>query len=123
MTNILKLEIGKEVEMKEKDDFKIDRIDIKDIDVNGDKTKKVVFVCTNPVSGKELNLSEVRYTKAGKIVKGGLWVSLDKDGNIAYNSALANLMRFLKVSNLEDLKEIPVWRGDLSDNYWIVNAI
>lgn len=123
MTNILKLEIGKEVEMKEKDDFKIDRIDIKDIDVNGDTKKKVVIVCTNPSSGKELNLSEVRYNKLGKTIKGGLWVSLDKDENLAYNSALANLMRALKVSSLEDLKEIPVWRGDLSDNYWIVNAI
>ena len=68
-----------------------------------DDKQKVVLCCKHPDRVDPVELSRVKYERQGKMQNNALWLSTDEDGNIAYDSALANLMRFYEVEELEQI--------------------
>jgi len=71
--------------------------------------KKVVLLSKHPERDEILELSKTKYLKGEKVNLSGLWLNLDKDGNIAKQSALAQTMTKFEANVLDDLvgKQIP----------------
>lgn len=65
---------------------------------------KLVLRVNHPEVG-EIEISKVRYEKAKKLKESGIWLNLDKDGNIPFNSALAEFLRHYKFSSIADMKD------------------
>lgn len=82
---------------------------------------KLVLNVKHSVGG-ELKLSKVKYERDGKITESGLWVKEDKEGNLPYNSAVANLLRHYKWSTIADLKNQEVQTTQDANGFLIVKA-
>lgn len=77
------------------------------IEMQKDKDKKdvgekVTFTCHHPDKTESIELSSVSYRIGKEFKTSGLWFKLDEDGLIPKQSALAQLLVFLKVTNLDD---------------------
>lgn len=82
-------------------DFRIEmQRDRQDIEVG----EKVSVICKHPNKPENIEISSVSYKKGKEIKTSGLWFKLDIDGLIPKQSALAELLRFLKANNLNDIK-------------------
>jgi len=93
-----------------------------DVDFGKEVTKKLVLVVKHPDLQENIEISGVKYEMAGKIKTGGLWLKLDNDGKLPFNSATAHLLRFLKKAKLSELKGEQV--GTVTDDkgYLLVKA-
>lgn len=80
---------------------------------------KVVFICKHPDKVEPIEISSVEYLKDKKIVKSGIWLNKDEDGNIRKGSALAYLLEFLKVKNLKETILLPI-ATSLDDNGYLI---
>lgn len=65
----------------------------------------VVFSVKHPDKEELIDLKKVKYEKDNKIKVVGTSLSLDKDGNINKNSALAYLLSFYKASKPLEMKD------------------
>ncbi len=75
------------------------------VDAVGDKkTPKLICVCKHPERDDNIEISSLKFEKAGVLAVSGLWINEDEDGNIKKNSGLGQLMSFLKISTLSQLK-------------------
>ena len=63
--------------------------------------KKVIFEAKHPDKPDPIRISAVSCLVEKQVTTSGTWLNLDDDGNIFKNSALARLMLFLKVENLD----------------------
>jgi hypothetical protein len=52
----------------------------------------------------DMEISKVKFEKNKKLTESGLWVSMDKDGNIPFASALAHLLRFYRCESIAHIK-------------------
>lgn len=98
-------------------------IEKKEKSENMDKDSEiVVLMCEHADSDKPLKMTKCKFISKGKIVTGGLWYSLDKEGNIPYNSALAQLMRYYQVSEVEALKGLKMSTSQDENGFLVLKA-
>ncbi len=94
------LKIGKEQEKLEAKKVKIENVEVKNFEEMNDK---INLICSHPDTEKLINISKATIKKGDKLKTMGLWLSLDQDGSIAYDSTLANILRFYKADNVNFL--------------------
>lgn len=120
-----KMEIGNDVPQIESATCKIVDYRIEDVEKDGKKIgDKLVLLLKHPqVSDREIEVSGVKYlAKGDKIKSSGLWVKVDKDGKIAFNSALATMLRYLSVKSIYLLKEMEVNTVTDDNGYLVIKA-
>jgi hypothetical protein len=93
-----------------------------EVDVRGETSEKIRFSVSQP-DGKSFQISDVwtEDNKGNKKIQ-GLWLSLNHEGNISPNSSLAKLMRYYKISDLNELigKEVNVYPDN--DNFLVMTS-
>jgi len=94
---------------------------VKIVKVNLRDTKKGQIVnCESKHPDKEenINISSVAYLRDKQIVNSGLWMTLDKQGNIQKGSALAVFLNKIGIECPKDLegKEVDT---ELDENQWL----
>lgn len=84
----------------------------------------VHILVKHPDREEHLNLTKIKLIKADKVNVVSLWANLDEDGLIAKSSSVAELLNFLKVSNLDDAigKEIEAVEQSKEDTYLCLKA-
>lgn len=102
------MKIGKERERLKAVPVEIKRVETERVEpkVGGkfaESKDKIVLYCKHPDSKENIKLSTIRFEKAGKMVQTALWLTLDEDGNISYESSLAYFLRFLGLDDLDNL--------------------
>ena len=98
--NKLNTPIGnKEPEKMKAEDVVVTKVEINEVPKYGEK---VVFTCQHPSREEPLKLSKVKYVKNNKIESSGTWYKEDEDNKIVKVSALATLMGFYQVTNLNE---------------------
>jgi hypothetical protein len=95
--------------------FKVEMQKNKDGKEIGDK---VIIVCKHSEREDLIEISSVSYRKGKEIKTTGIWFKLDSDNLIPKQSALASVLNFLNVSNLNSIvdKEIPT---ELDENNYL----
>jgi hypothetical protein len=88
------------------------------------KSPLVHILVKHPDREEQLELNKVKFIKADKVSVVTLWANLDEEGLIAKSSALAELLRFLKVNNVDELtgKEIEAVEQSKEDAYLCLKA-
>ena len=82
--------------------------------------KKLSLHVEHPnVPDKKIELSSVKYLKNKELKSSGLWVKADDDGHIVFQSALAYLLRHLKLATISDLKDKKV-QTEVDDKGYLV---
>lgn len=124
MENKMKVGIGKKTEALEPKKVKVLKADI---EMQKDKNKtdvgeKVSLTVQHPDRKETLVLSKAKYETQGKVKVSGIWYKLDSDNKIPYNSALANLLRFCNVADIDSLvgKEIETTKDE--DGFLVAKA-
>ena len=90
--------------------------DIIDVMKNGKKIgDKLVLKVEHPDMPDGLEISGVKYQMKDKIKTSGLWINIDKDNKLGYNSATAHLLRHLKVDKIKELvdREVETTTDDM----------
>jgi hypothetical protein len=84
------------------------------IEKTGDVGDKVVLSCQHPDRKEPVALSQIIYLRDKKLETSGLWYKTDEDGNINKESALAYLLRFMKIETIAELKskELDTAKGE-----------
>lgn len=86
------------------------------------KTQLLVLSVKHPDQAEHLELSKIQLID-GKIIKTvGLWVSLDEDGNIQKNSAIAKFMSYYKMASLMELKDKILQTTFDEKNYLVIKG-
>jgi hypothetical protein len=121
-----KMKVGIGAESKPLDAKKV-KVLKADIEMQKDKSntdvgEKVSLTVQHPDRKEALVISKAKYETQGKVKVSGLWFKVDNSGMIPYNSALANLLRFCKVADIESLigKEIETTKDE--DNFLVAKA-
>jgi hypothetical protein len=88
------------------------------------KSPLVHILVKHPDREEPLELSKIKFIKADKIVVTSLWANLDSEGLISKSSAIAELLRFMKVNTIEELagKEIEAVEQSKEDLYLCLKA-
>lgn len=88
------------------------------------KSPLVNIIVKHPDREESLELNKIKVINADKVKVITLWGSLDEDGLIAKSSAVAELLRFMKVENLDNLtgKEIQAVEQSAEDKYLCLKA-
>lgn len=104
MSEIDNLSVGQKQERKGLSPNKVVVVNINEQPAN-EHTKKpqLRLVCEHPESKQPIELNKVKFDRDGKLKAEGLWISLDAEGQLSYNSALAHLMRFYGIEKVKDL--------------------
>ena len=84
--------------------------------------EKVNFVVKHPDKDESINLSKAKVERKDKLKFIGLWYSLDEDGNILKNSAVADVMRFLEIVSLEEATGKEIDTAQDEDGYLCLKA-
>ena len=100
------------------------RIQTKTKDEKEMKSPLVHVIVKHPDREEPLELSKVKYIKADKVAVASLWANVDSDGLIAKSSAVAELLRFMKVNTIDELtgKEIEAVEQSKEDLYLCLKA-
>jgi hypothetical protein len=69
----------------------------------GGEGKKVVFQCKHPDMQDSIEISGCKTINGNKIEMQGLWIKLDKDGNIQKGSALSSLVAFYGAKTVSEM--------------------
>lgn len=85
-------------------DFKKETVQAREGTKMKDDKEVIHLLCEHPDKEEPISLSRVKYERGNKVVTGSLWNTLDDEGNIAYDSGLGNLLRFLGVDEIEQIK-------------------
>jgi len=88
------------------------------------KSPLVHILVKHPDREENLDLSKIKIIKADKVNIVSLWANLDEDGLIAKSSAVAELLNFLKVNNIDELigKDIEAVEQSKEDTYLCLKA-
>lgn len=117
------LKIGSEQPKLVPKNVKIVSVQFKEVPPSGklQETKEcVVFVCKHPDRKESVEISTVKYENNGKIVQNATWKTLDEKGLIAYDSALANLMRHYNIEEIEKFVGAEVSTVQNNNNKFLV---
>lgn len=108
------IEIGKDMPQLEAKKVKVVDLEERKVKFGEKESLKLVLKVVHPDGAVEMEIGKVTYLKQKKIKEGGLWLSKDKDGKIPFNSAVAHLMRYYKISKVNELigKEIETASDD-----------
>lgn len=101
--NLLEIGIGEETKIEKK---ACEVLNFKEVEVEGTKDGKkqvVEILLQHPDLKEPLQIRKLKYQKGDKIKISGLWVSLDKENKLSYNSALAYFLRYYKANNLKEM--------------------
>jgi hypothetical protein len=98
------LEIGKQEVSLQPARVKITSLEERDVEKWG---KKLVLKVQHP-NREQLEIGQARFENNGKLKTTGLWLKKDTEGKLQGNSAIAFLIRYLRVNKISDLvnKEI-----------------
>ena len=110
----------KEQEKLEPANVKIEKVRIEPVEKA--KSEKVVCSVKHPNKEELIEISAVKYEKAGKLVSIGLWYNEDSDKLIAKSSALAILLNFLKVETIKELEGKEVMTTLDDKGYLVIKA-
>jgi len=79
---------------------------IEDVQKDGKNIgKKLTLHVEHPkVNDRKIEISSVKYLKNKEINSSGMWVKADDDGHLAYQTALAYMLRFFKLDTISDVK-------------------
>lgn len=103
--NILKAVVGNSKRVLEVVDVKITEVDLP-----GKRGVKKALLTCKSLEGLEFTIDEVliRDSVSGALTVKGLWVTLDKQGNLGAGSMLAKTLKYHNASSIEDMigKEI-----------------
>ncbi len=88
------------------------------------KSPLVHILVKHPDREEHLEISKVKFIKADKVNVVSLWANIDSDGLIAKSSAVAELLRFMKVNTIDELtgKEIEAVEQSKEDLYLCLKA-
>jgi hypothetical protein len=88
------------------------------------KSPLVHVLVKHPDREEALDLSKIKVIRAEKVNLVSLWANIDEDGLIAKSSAVADLLRFLKVNSIDELagKEIEAVEQSKEDVYLCLKA-
>jgi hypothetical protein len=83
------------------------------------KSPLVHILVKHPTREEPLELSKIKSIKLDKVTVVSLWANLDEDGLVAKSSAVAELLRFMKVNTIDELtgKEIEAVEQSQEDKY------
>ena len=125
--NIENIEVGENVPQVTAKKVKVISLKtemVKTKDTQKDVGNKLTLVCQHPdlPAPQTIDISGVKYIYQEKIKATGLWIKLDKDGKLGYNSSISILLRFLNLKTPKELvgKELDTVADD--NNYLIIKA-
>jgi len=126
-TDYTKIGIGtKETSKLKPAKVKILGVEIKTKTNEGKEMKSPLanILVKHPDKEEEVKLSKIKCERNGKLEVVTLWISLDDEGKFQKSSALAELMRFLKVMTLEELsgKDVETIEQSKEDTYLCIKA-
>jgi hypothetical protein len=127
-TDITKLGIGTKESKSALGPAKVtilgNKIQTKTKDEKEMKSPLVHVIVKHPDREEPLELSKVKFIKADKVTVVSLWANVDSDGLIAKSSAVAELLRFMKVNTIDELtgKEIEAVEQSKEDLYLCLKA-
>jgi len=93
-----------EAEKLEAKPVKILDVGLRAVQFGNKENEKVVFSAKHPDKEEVIEISTVKHEVNNNLKETGIWFSIDKEGNIQKGSALANLLRYWNVENLEATK-------------------
>jgi hypothetical protein len=100
------------------------RIQTKTKDDKEMKSPLVHIIVKHPDREESIELNKIKVINADKVKVVGLWANLDSDDLIVKSSAVAELLRFMKVNTLNELtgKEIEAVEQSAEDKYLCLKA-
>ena len=110
----------KEQEKLEPANVKIEKVRIELVEKA--KSDKVICSVKHPNKEELIEISAVKYEKAGKLVSIGLWYNEDSDKLIVKGSALAILLNFLKVETVKEIEGKEVMTTLDDKGYLVIKA-
>jgi len=122
--NLGKVEIGEDKPQIEPKTVLVENWKVEPVVKDGKEIgKKVILVVNHPdVTDKSIEISGAKYEFDKKIKVSGIWWKLDSKKKIPYNSALANILRHYKITDLEGLKGEQIETTTDDQNYLVVKA-
>lgn len=82
---------------------------IEEIPVKKGTANKLILKMKHPkIADRLIDVSGVIYRQGDKLKTAGLWVRLDEDGKIPFNSAVSSMLRFVGKSTISQLEGIEV---------------
>src|SRR3990167_4909292 len=70
----------------------------------------------------DMQISKVKYEFNKKFKESGLWLNLDKDNRIPFNSALGHVLRYYKIPTVKDLLNKSLETTTDENGYLIIKA-
>lgn len=99
------LPIGEDVPQVEAKTVLVEDYELAEVKKNDKKiADKLVLKVKHPDMEDLVEISGVKYQSGDKLKVSGLWIKVDKDGKLAFNSATASLLRHLNKPTIKDLK-------------------
>ena len=93
------LEVGKQEATLLPAKVRITALEERDVEKWG---KKLVLKVQHP-NREQLEIGQARFENNGKLKTTGLWLKKDTEGKLQGNSAIAFLLRYLRVNRISDL--------------------
>ena len=103
-----KLEKGignKEIETLKPAKVKIVDVSFTSVKFGSKTNEKVVLAVKHPDRDDLINISSAKMLKNDKVKTTGIWYTTDEDGNVQKGSVLADILSFIGVQNLSQMKE------------------
>jgi len=117
------MEIGENKPQVEPKKVVIEKYRKEPVTIKGKETMKLILEVKHPdVSDRLVDISGVKYQFGDKLKTAGLWLKQDNDGKLLYNSAVGNLLRFLKKGKVKELPGEQVETVTDEKNYLVVKA-
>ena len=96
---------------------------IEDVKFGTEESKKLVLQVKHPdIADRQIEISGAKYLSNDKLKVSGLWFKLDSENKLPYNSAIGNMLRFLKKAKVSDLKGEQVETVADERGYLVVKA-
>ena len=103
--NLEDVGIGEDKPQVEAKKVLIENYRVEDVKFGTEESKKLVLQVKHPdIADRQIEISGAKYQNGDKLKISGLWFKLDSENKLPFNSALGNLLRFLKKAKVSDLK-------------------
>jgi hypothetical protein len=125
--DIMKIGIGtKDTQKLKPTKVKILGVEIQNKKADGTamKTPLIQILVKHPDREEPVKLSKIKAERNGKLEVITIWVALDEEGKFKKSSAIAELLKFLKVESLEQLagKDVETIEQSKEDAYLCIKA-
>ena len=121
--NLEDIGIGEDKPQVEAKRVLIENYKIEDVKFGSEASKKLVLQVKHPdIADGQIEISGVKYEFGEKIKIAGLWLKLDSDGQIPYNSGTGHFLRFLKIGKISEVKGEQIDTATDDKGYLVVKA-